>query len=128
MTDREIMEKELSLGTRVVEDDLYSAPTGPYRPPQILYRGHKEQLHHNADNATYLFVARGEVVSIHFDRKRGQIFYQGHNIENIALTPSIQQHLIAFADQLVANRHAMGIHYSDYCKHLEAVMEARNRT
>lgn len=35
---------------------------------------------------TYTFLIDREVASIHFDQKRGEIFYRGHNIANMSLS------------------------------------------
>jgi len=40
------------------------------------------------DCLTYTFILDREVASIHFDRIRGEIFFKGHNIKNMELTPS----------------------------------------
>jgi hypothetical protein len=40
------------------------------------------------DCLTYTFILDREVASIHFDRIRGEIFFKGHNLKNMDLTPS----------------------------------------
>ena len=35
------------------------------------------------DRFTYTFILNSEIISIHYDRIRGEVFYQGHNIKNI---------------------------------------------
>ncbi|MBI4211032.1 MAG: hypothetical protein HY540_00195, partial [Deltaproteobacteria bacterium] len=40
------------------------------------------------DRFTYTFLFQHEVSSIHFDRRRGEIFYRGHNIANLVLGDS----------------------------------------
>lgn len=74
---------------------LYSAPTGPYRIPPI-FRKRKQELHLAVDCASYIFIDAGQVISIHYDAKRKQIFYQGHRIENMGLSPKIISHLYDF--------------------------------
>lgn len=39
------------------------------------------------DRLTYTFIMNKEVASIHFDREKKEIFFRGHNILNIALSP-----------------------------------------
>ena len=38
------------------------------------------------DRFTYTFIMNKEVASIHFDKKRSEIFFSGHNIRNMTLT------------------------------------------
>lgn len=38
------------------------------------------------DRVTYTFILDDEVASIHFDRRRGEIFFKGHNINHMELT------------------------------------------
>jgi len=45
------------------------------------------------DSLTYTFILEREVASIHFDRLRGEIFFKGHNIKNMELTPEQEQAL-----------------------------------
>ncbi len=39
------------------------------------------------DRLTYTFILDKEVASIHFDRNRKEIFFKGHNIQNMQLSP-----------------------------------------
>lgn len=39
------------------------------------------------DRLTYTFIMNNEVASIHFDRSKKEIFFKGHNILNIVLSP-----------------------------------------
>ncbi|MBN1283271.1 MAG: hypothetical protein JXA24_05825 [Proteobacteria bacterium] len=38
------------------------------------------------DRVTYTFIMENEVASIHFDSRRGEIFFSGHNIRNLKLS------------------------------------------
>ena len=38
------------------------------------------------DRVTYTFIAENEVASIHFDQRRKEIFFRGHNVRNMKLT------------------------------------------
>lgn len=40
-----------------------------------------------SDRLTYTFILDEEVASIHFDRARKEIFFSGHNISHMELTP-----------------------------------------
>ncbi len=53
-----------------------------------------------ADKVTYTFFHRTEVASIHFDMGRGEIFYKGHNIRNMALDDVQSQRLEELAQIL----------------------------
>lgn len=66
------------------------------------------------DRATYTLIVDGEVSSIHFDRKRGEIFFRGHNIQHITLT---EPQLAALRDmKKVLAGHGKGhALLSDYC-------------
>ncbi|HPQ80638.1 MAG TPA: hypothetical protein PLZ86_02825 [bacterium] len=39
-----------------------------------------------ADRATYTFIMEDGVASIHFDRRRGEIFFRGHKIGNMEIS------------------------------------------
>lgn len=45
------------------------------------------KLFSTRDRATLTFYAGLEVASIHYDRLRDEIFYKGHNVKNMTLTP-----------------------------------------
>ncbi|MBI1909144.1 MAG: hypothetical protein HYS22_03125 [Deltaproteobacteria bacterium] len=45
----------------------------------------KGQLVSFGNRVTYTFIASDEVASLHFDKTRGEIFYKGHNIQNMEL-------------------------------------------
>jgi hypothetical protein len=45
------------------------------------------------DRATYTFILEDEVASIHFDRRRGEIFFRGHNIRHLELTQAQKEAL-----------------------------------
>lgn len=96
-----------------VEEETYSAPTGPYRAPTILFRDEKQQLHIHAEHVTFIFVEQGEVHSIHFDRKRQQIFYRGHNLANSVITKTMAEALKQFGLRLSVDERT-SLHYSDY--------------
>ena len=51
-----------------------------YRVADLL---RERQLVSFGERVTYTFVAGKEVGSIHFDRRRGEIFYKGHNVCNM---------------------------------------------
>lgn len=47
-----------------------------------------------ADRFTYTFILNSEVVSIYYDKIRGEIFLRGHNIKNLELKPEEIEALI----------------------------------
>ncbi len=53
-----------------------------------------------ADRVTYTFILENEVASIHFDRRRGEIFFKGHNISNMELTPPQREALMHMGQML----------------------------
>lgn len=55
------------------------------------------------DRVTYTFIIDGEVASIHFDRRRGEIFYKGHNIANMELAEAQRRLLKGFIGVLMAD-------------------------
>lgn len=97
---RQDTQREWKTTQESVDEIPYCAPTGPYRTPRILHREQKSQLHVTSDCATYIFVAGGQVVSIHFDNKRSQLFYQGHKLDNVPLNEVILDHLYQFQAKL----------------------------
>ncbi|MDX1386957.1 MAG: hypothetical protein R3257_05160 [bacterium] len=44
------------------------------------------RLFSTPDRATLTFYQGNQVASIHFDKKRREIFYRGHNVKNMTLT------------------------------------------
>ncbi len=49
---------------------------------------------------TYTFILEDEVCSIHYDRKRREIFLRGHNVQSMKLTPAQTTALWTMADVL----------------------------
>jgi hypothetical protein len=45
------------------------------------------------DKFTYTFIFKNEVLSIHYDRIKSEIFYQGHNIKNLNINKDMQKAL-----------------------------------
>lgn len=61
------------------------------------------KLFHSTDKVTYTFVADQEVISLHFDRLRKTIFYQGHNIDNLILGTEQIGYLEQFSQTITKN-------------------------
>lgn len=58
------------------------------------------------DRVTYTFILANEVASVHFDRKRGEIYFSGHNIRNTDLSDSQRQALMDFGVAMQADEKA----------------------
>jgi len=65
------------------------------------------------DRCTYTFIMDNEVASIHFDRGRKEIFFKGHNILNIALSPGQLKALKVFQDVLASDEQGKLL-FNDY--------------
>ncbi len=61
------------------------------------------KLFHANNKITFTFVANSEVVSLHFDSVRKTIFYKGHNVANLKLTPIQKEQLLQFKKELEKN-------------------------
>ncbi len=60
--------------------------------PQFFFDGYR---------FTYTHLLKGELVSIHFDSTRNEIFYRGHNIRNMTLSPAQKEALDHCQDLLI---------------------------
>ena len=70
---------------------------------------------------TYTFILDQEVASIHYDRLRGEIFFKGHNINNMKLTARQIQALMDL--KMVLNRDEKGHSFlSDYDATLDKLL------
>lgn len=89
-----------------IEQELTRAGPKPFMEPPVLGRLFQKKgvydgrLFHSSTKVTYTFVNEKEVISLHFDKSRGAIFYKGHNIENSALAQGQVGHLQQFLDAL----------------------------
>lgn len=105
---------------RIAPKPYVDNPTlGPLFHKKGVYDG---KLFHANDKITYTFIDDRKVVSIHFDKRRSTIFYNGHSLENLEVTEQNTAHL----DQL---RHALsrspGMHaiYHAYCRILKGLLQ-----
>lgn len=66
------------------------------------------------ERVTYTFIMDDEVSSIHFDRKRGEIFFRGHNITHMDLTEAQKGALLHMKQVLAEDEKAKSLlpHYS----------------
>jgi len=55
------------------------------------------------NRVTYTFIMDGEVASIHYDRRRHEIFFRGHNIRNMELSDKQKGALEAMKRVLAAD-------------------------
>lgn len=65
------------------------------------------------DRFTYTFILDREVASIHYDQKRNEIFFKGHNIKNMELSKKQRLALLELAD-IIATDEKAKIFYQDY--------------
>ncbi len=56
-----------------------------------------------SDKVTYTFISGEEVISLHFDKKRQCLFYNGHSLDNIEFNEEQQKHLEHFREALSKN-------------------------
>ncbi|OGQ45596.1 MAG: hypothetical protein A3H42_03410 [Deltaproteobacteria bacterium RIFCSPLOWO2_02_FULL_46_8] len=73
------------------------------------------------DRFTYTFILENEVASIHYDKKRNEIFFKGHNIKNFELNPAQIQALVGLKTILTQDKRAKGL-VSDYEATLHRVL------
>ena len=73
------------------------AGRGPQRAPDSVIAVFK-------DRVTYTFIMDEEVASIHFDRRRGEIFFRGHNIKNMHLSQKQVKALNVMREVLEADK------------------------
>ena len=74
------------------------------------------------DRLTYTFIDQNEVGSIHFDRRRGEIFYTGHNIANLDLNPG-QKMLLGGMKAVIENDEKAREFLPDYCATLARYLD-----
>ncbi len=82
------------------------AHSKPVKRPDGMLAVHQERV-------TYTFIMGSEVASIHYDRTRGEIFFKGHNLRNMALTEAQKGALMAMKEVLSADRDGSKL-LSDY--------------
>jgi len=58
------------------------------------------------DRVTYTFILGKEVASVHYDRKRGEIYFRGHNIRNMDLSDEQRQALMDMGMAMQADEKA----------------------
>lgn len=70
---------------------------------------------------TYTFIAGHEVASIHFDQKKGEIFYKGHNVRTLPMGDEVRGYLWELADVLAQDEQGM-IYSGEYSATLRKVL------
>lgn len=124
--------KNLTEGTEKAKN----APAGAARPqPPQAPQSHDawqglpadSQLISFGDRFTFTFAQGREVGSIHFDRRRGEIFYKGHNIRNMDLEEWQMQVLEGLRNTLMHDEQGKNF-AADYAHALDKItMERRNQ-
>ncbi len=74
-------------------------PSGTPGKPELNYF-REARLFLGKGRATLTFYRENEVASIHFDKERREIFYKGHNVNNMTLSEDKWESLQKFADFL----------------------------
>lgn len=70
---------------------------------------------------TYTFIAGHEVASIHFDQSKGEVFYKGHNVRNMAMGDEVRGYLWELAEILAQDEEGMA-YSTDYSATLRKVL------
>lgn len=87
--------------------DLWRLRAGiSHRPEGAGQRAPDSMLASYEDRVTYTFIIEEEVASIHFDRKRGEIFFRGHNIRHLELSSLQIEALLRLEEVLKADEKA----------------------
>jgi len=73
------------------------------------------------DRVTYTFIMDEEVASIHFDSKRGEIFFRGHNIRNLEMSRAQINALKAMKEVLAADKQGRAL-YPAYAATLDRLL------
>ncbi len=102
-------------------------PTGPYRPPSILFKGEGSQLLMGWKKATYIFIDNGEVQALHFDAHRGELFYRGHNVQHLKICPALTSYLHRFEEALATDPRGKALHTA-YHRFLAQLLSAAKST
>ena len=66
------------------------------------------------DRLTYTFIDHETVASIHFDRKRQEIFYRGHNIKNMVLSEEQRNVLREIMPKVLKSDERSSVYLADY--------------
>ena len=102
--DRDAEPKTLATGETAAPSPVTPEHPADQLPSQGSLKDSK--LISFGERITYTFIWAKEVHSIHFDRKREEIFYRGHNIKNLELTGEQIQLLIHLKDILSRDQHS----------------------
>lgn len=76
-----------------VRPNVVSPQFGSFFKKRGVYDG---KVFSSDTKVTYTFVSHNEVISLHFDKSRKMLFYNGHSISNIQPSPEIFHHLKTF--------------------------------
>jgi len=78
-------------------------PLERHKGPEELDFFKEAKLFSTGDRATLTFFSSEGVASIHYDLKRNEIFYRGHNVKNMTLSPGHWESLQRFSEYLAKN-------------------------
>jgi hypothetical protein len=74
------------------------------RVPDAAGRAADSMLAVYKERFTYTFICAEEVASIHFDRRKGEVFLKGHNVKFMTLSEAQTQALWDLAEVLARDR------------------------
>ena len=117
MDDKKMLTRDETKKERV------TPPIGPAFPTQhplsVDLKG--ARLTSSQDKITYIFQLQGEVVSIHFDKKRSEIFFKGHNVMNLELDEGLAGSLRLLQNILLASEKERRF-YKSYSEVLKKIL------
>lgn len=70
---------------------------------------------------TYTFIAGHEVASIHFNQRKGEIFYKGHNVQHMSMGDEVRGYLWELAEILAQDEEGQ-VYSGDYSATLRKVL------
>lgn len=70
---------------------------------------HSGRLFHSKDKATYTFVNDDEVIALHFDMNRGDLFIKGHKISSLMDHAQLEEFLVRFKKALMEQHAFTGL-------------------
>ena len=54
------------------------------------------RLFHSRDKMTYTYLNQGEVIALHFDNQRRELFFKGHHITDLGSSAEMREHILRF--------------------------------
>jgi len=70
---------------------------GKFFQPKGNYDG---KIHCTDERVTYTFLDHEEVITLHYDKNRKELFYKGHQVTNLTITTKEKEHIEKFLQAL----------------------------